>query len=259
MRSEHRAMCIIGMFSKSTVNSQQPTVVDNRGISNFVMKFFSLFVAFTFMICDMQLKAQSTESSDNGKQKSVQAILKENNRIVKTMLDYRYKGGSGAFERDFFIHVDYNQISRQSCTIGTTIMVFTVHCDGSLGEFSIINPLNDYISSQLQKFFLMTKGNWNECQNSDYEYFEIPILFTIEGLETEAIGFITNYADEQGYPCKNDNYYHEEFQKFKEKKGEKALKAINELIRRNPYNELYIDERNDLLARFPKLKKKIKE
>ena len=186
---------------------------------------------------------------------STNSIIKENNRIIKTMLDYRYKGGSGAFERDFFVHVDYNKISRQSCTIGTTIMMFTVHCDGTLGEFNIINPLNDHLNSQLQKFFLMTKDNWNECQNSDYEYFEIPIVFTIEGLETDAIGFITHYDEEIGYPCKNDSHFHEEFQKFKEKKPKKALDALNELIRRNPYNDLYIHEKDDLLNKFPHLKK----
>ena len=171
------------------------------------------------------------------------------------MLDYRYKGGSGAFERDFFVHVDYNKISRQSCTLGTTIMMFTVHCDGTLGEFNILNPLNDHINSQLQKFFLMTKDKWNECQNSDYEYFEIPILFTIEGLETEAVGFITNYDEEIGYPCKNDSYFHAEFDKNKDKKPKKALKALDELIRRNPYNDLYINEKDSLLNKFPNLKK----
>ncbi|MBR5603615.1 MAG: hypothetical protein IKW51_05330 [Bacteroidales bacterium] len=205
------------------------------------------------IVIGSQLHAQSLNDSIDY---DVNKILKENNKIIKTMLDYRYKGGSGAFERDFFFHVDYNQISRQSCIVGTTIMMFNIHCDGSLGEFSIINPLNDYLSSQLQKFFLMTKDNWNECNNSDYEYFEIPILFTIEGLQTEAIGFITNYADKEGYPCKCDNYYHEEFQRFKEKKPEKALKAMEELIRRNPYNELLINEKENLLKNFPKLKKR---
>lgn len=201
---------------------------------------------FVFLIAQCSsLSAQSSE---------VNRILKENNRIIKTMLDYRYKGGSGAFERDFFYHVDYNKISRQSCTVGTTIMQFEVYCDGSLGEFNIINPLNDYISSQLQKFFLMTKGNWNECQNTDYEYFEIPIVFTIEGLETEAIGFITNIDDEIGYPCKCDDYFHKEFQKYKDKKPKKALQAIEELIRRNPYNESYIEEREKLVEKSEKLR-----
>ncbi len=202
----------------------------------FVLVFVLVF-ALVFLHCP-RLMAQNQD---------VSRLLKENNRIVKTMLDYRYKGGSGAFERDFFYHVDYNQISRQSCTVGTTIMQFTVHCDGTLGEFSIINPLNDYLSSQLQKFFLMTKGNWNECQNSDYEYFEVPILFTIEGLETEAIGFITNVDDKNGPPCKCDKYYQEIFQKYKDKKPKKALQAIDELIKRNPYNEAYLEEREKLL------------
>ena len=209
------------------VNSQRSTV------------FVTIMVLVLILVQSPKLMAQSSTAK-------VQTLLKENNRIIKTMLDYRYKGGSGAFERDFFIYVDYNQISRQSCTVGTTIMQFTVNCDGSLGEFNIINPLNDYINSQLQKFFLMTKGNWNECQNSDYEYFEVPILFTIEGLETEAIGFITNYAEKEGVRCKCDRYFHDEFEKFKEKKPKKALNAINELIKRNPYNENYIKEKEKL-------------
>ena len=210
-----------------------------------------LFVALAH--CSL-LTAQSQSVSES-EPVSVSEMLHQNNKVIKTMLDYRYKGGSGAFERDFFIHVDYNKISRQSCTIGTTIMMFTVHCDGTLGEFNIINPLNDHLNSQLQKFFLMTKDNWNECQNSDYEYFEIPIVFTIEGLETDAIGFITHYDEEIGYPCKNDSYFKEEFQKFKEKKPQKALKALDELIRRNPYNDLYINEKDNLLNKFPNLKK----
>ena len=217
------------------------------------VKVILLFVALSL---SSFLSAQNPSVSESGSEsESVPEMLRQNNKVIKTMLDYRYKGGSGAFERDFFLHVDYNKISRQSCTIGTTIMMFTVHCDGTLGEFNIINPLNDHINSQLQKFFLMTKDNWNECQNSDYEYFEIPIVFTIEGLETDAVGFITNYDDEVGYPCKNDSHFHEEFQRFKEKKPKKALDALDELIRRNPYNDLYIHEKDDLLNKFPNLKK----
>lgn len=200
----------------------------------------------TFKVILSFLIALSLCSELSAQDQNLSQMLKKNNSVIKTLLDYRYKGGSGAFERDFFLNVDYNLISRQSCTVGTTIIQFSVNCDGTLGEFSIINPLNDHINSQLQMFFLMTKDNWNECQNSDYEYFEIPILFTIEGLETEAIGFITNVDDKNGPPCKCDKYYHEEFQKYKEKKPKKALQAIEELIRRNPYNELYIQEAENL-------------
>lgn len=215
----------------STVNSQRSTIL--------VLLLLMLLAHRSSLI------AQSSTAN-------IQSLLKENNRIIKTMLDYRYKGGSGAFERDFFIHVDYNKIARQSCTIGTTIMQFTVGCDGNLGEFNIINPLNDHLNSQLHKFFLMTQGNWNECQNSDYEYFEIPILFTIEGIETEATGFIANIDEQDGCPCKDDDYYHELFNKYKDKKPKKALQAINELIKRNPYNESYIKEREKLRERIKK-------
>ena len=222
-----------------------------------VILLFAALAHCSLLTAQSQSESASSSASvsESVSESDLRQRLIDNNKVIKTMLDYRYKGGSGAFERDFFYYVDYNKISRQSCTIGTTIMMFTVHCDGTLGEFNIINPLNDHINSQLQKFFLMTKGNWNECQNSDYEYFEIPILFTIEGLETEAVAFITNYDDEIGYPCKNDSHFHAEFDKNKEKKPKKALSALDELIRRNPYNDLYINEKDNLLNKFPNLKK----
>ena len=56
-----------------------------------------------------------------------------------------------------------------------------------------------------------------------------------------------NYDEELGCPCKDDSHFHEEFEKYKNKKPKKALKAIEELIRRNPYNEFYIEERNKLI------------
>ena len=81
-------------------------------------KFRIILFLIVLLAQSTRLVAQSSELSKT---------LLENNKIIKTMLDYRYKGGSGAFERDFFFYVDYNQISRQSCTVGTTIMVFDVH------------------------------------------------------------------------------------------------------------------------------------
>lgn len=230
------------------VESQKSKVKIGQSLNS---SFFSIMLFVILLVHGSSLVAQ--QSTINNQQATANK-LKKNNQIIKTMLDYRYKGGSGAFERDFFINVDYNKISRQSCTIGTTIMQFTVGCDGSLGEFNIINPLNDHINSQLHKFFLMTQGNWNECQNSDYEYFEIPIVFTIEGVETEAIGLISNIDEQDGCPCKDDSYFHEEFQRYKDKKPKKALNAINELIKRNPYNESYIEEKNKLVEKSEKLK-----
>ena len=78
-------------------------------------------------------------------------------------------------------------------------------------------------------------------------------MFTIEGLQTDAKGVITNYAEKEGVKCKCDKYFIEEFQKYKDKKPKKAQKAIDELIRRNPYNESYIEERNKLLEKTKKI------
>ena len=42
----------------------------------------------------------------------------------------------------------------------------------------------------------------------------------------------------------------DEFDKYKDKKPKKAMKALDELIRRNPYNDLYIYEKDALLERI---------
>lgn len=210
-----------------------------------------LFCYLGFYI-DAQEKNDSTEYD-------LKSFLQENNANIKKLLDYRYRGGSGAFERDFFRNFEYNDDIRQKCIIGTVIISFTIHCDGSLGKFNIINPLDKYLNSQLYKFFIFTKDSWNKCNDIDYEYFEVPILFTVKGVRTEAQGFIVFEADKSGYPCKNDSYYLDEFRKFKSNKPYKALRALDELIRRNPYNQQYINDKNLLFNTFPKLKKKIKK
>ena len=203
------------------------------------MKCFKIIMLSLTLCVGFILSAQNDNDSTIYDYK---ALSKLRNQQIKNLLDYRYKGGSGAFERDFFKIVEYNDNVRQECVIGTVIISFSVYCDGTMGEFLIINPVNEYINMQLQKFYIATTENWNLCQDDRYSRFEIPILFTVEGADTDAQGFIVFEAESSGYPCKSDSYYTKEYETYKGKKNKKALKALEVLIKRNPYNQDYVEE-----------------
>ena len=54
-------------------------------------KRITTYIAVLVMLFAFSLKANSQQSTDD-----THALLEKNNKIVKTLLDYRYKGGSGA-------------------------------------------------------------------------------------------------------------------------------------------------------------------
>ncbi len=78
--------------------------------------------------------------------------------------------------------------------------------------------------------------------------FEIPVLFTLEGTETNARGLITLVGQSPGFSCRSDNYFMERFEKFRNKgKKMKALDMLDQLIRRDPYNNTLYDLKRQLL------------
>ena len=94
-----------------------------------------------------------------------------------------------------------------------------------------------------------TEGNWNKCTDDRYTRFEVPIQFTINDTETNSTdGIIIMQKDLTGYNCKPDSYYREKFDDaYKKGKKKKALKYIQDLIRRDPYNSELYELRKELL------------
>ncbi len=166
----------------------------------------------------------------------------------RTILNYRFKGGSGEFERVFFQQVIYTEEARKNCVVGVVIMTFTVSCDNVISDLKMRNPMHYGLNEELQKFIEATEGRWNTCQDEKYTRFEIPVLFTLEGTETNARGLLTLVGDSPGFSCRSDSYYMERFEKFKSKgKKMKAIEMLDQLIRRDPYNNSFYDLKRDLL------------
>lgn len=164
------------------------------------------------------------------------------------MLDYRFKGGSGAFERLLLLHVGYTPEALANCVVGTVILSFTVDCDNKMGEMRMRNPLYFGLNEKLQAFYKATEGQWNSCNDSRYNRFEIPILFTIVNTETNATGFVVVEGESKGLRCKSDAYYFKLFEKYREKgKTKRAIETLDLLIHRDPYQMQYYDLKKALL------------
>ncbi len=202
-------------------------------------KFYYLLIIL--LIAFTQAFTQSGEQS--------MSISESRNKNIKHQLDFRFKGGSGEFERVFFTIVDYTEEARKGCIMGVSIMSFKVSCDNKISDFRIKNPLGNGLNEKLGQFFSATEGQWNTCSDEKYTKFEIPIMFIIENAETAGKGYLTVEGKYPGFKCKSDAYFLEEFEKLKTKKrSKKALQALDELIRRDPYNNDYIDLKKQFLS-----------
>ncbi|NOU45949.1 MAG: hypothetical protein HOO86_02685 [Bacteroidales bacterium] len=175
-------------------------------------------------------------------------LSESRNKNIKHQLDFRFKGGSGEFEKIFFANVDYTPEARKACILGVAIMSFRVDCNNKMSDFRLKNPLGYGLNEQMGKFFAATEGKWNTCSDEKYTRFEIPILFTIEGVETGGRGYLVVEGKYPGFKCKGDAYFLEVFNEMKAKnKTKKALHALDELIKRDPYNTTYYDMKKEFL------------
>ncbi len=203
-------------------------------MKKFILLSFSILTIF-------QLSGQSDSLS--------QLSVRERNRAIQHLLDYRFRGGSGAFEKYLFEYVDYPTEARQKCIIGTTILIFTVDCDNNMSELRIRNPLHPKINDQLRRFYNATEGMWNHCEDQKYTRFEIPVLFIVGSTETTANAFIRYETEAEGMKCRSDAWHMEQYEKMKAKnKIKQALRNLDILIQRDPYNQTYYELKRGLLT-----------
>lgn len=170
---------------------------------------------------------------------------------IKSILDYRYKGGFYTFEKHFNSSVTFPESALYNCRIGICVVSLLVDCNGDIVEVKLKNPLRFGIDEQITDFIYSTTRNWNACTDDKYVKFDIPIQFTIRGVETNFTDGVLISVGEPipGQSCEDDQYYIEKVEKLMEKKkGKKALQYLNRLIRRNPYNNEYYEMQKEALS-----------
>jgi hypothetical protein len=198
-------------------------------------------ILFILLLFTWQAIAQASQPAD-----SLQKIRDQHTRH---MLDLRFRGGAGEFERQLLAAVDYTDRARRDCVLGVVILSFTVSCDNELGDFRMRNPLGYGINEQLSEFFNKTANNWNKCDDDRYTRFEIPVAFTLEGSQTGGRGFITVEGLNPGYRCRADQYFIDRLQRYRERgRVKKAIEMVDVLIRRDPLNTAYTEIKLELLS-----------
>jgi len=175
------------------------------------------------------------------------ASRKEN---LKQLLNYRYKGGFYSFEKKFNNTVEYPDFARMNCIMGIVVLEMEVDCEGNPKQISMKTSLGYGTNEELTKLFNATQGEWNKCEDDKYTRFEIPVQFRIEGTETNTTDALFVIEGEMpGHTCNDDKYYLKKAEKALEKEnGKKALKFINILIQRDPYNTKYSDMRTQAIS-----------
>jgi hypothetical protein len=204
--------------------------------------YWFLVVLFFLVISSIEAFSQTDSAA--------LVLSQSRNKNISHMLDYRYKGGSGAFEGELLKHVSYTQEALANCVVGTVILSFTVGCDNKISDLRMRNPLHYGLNEKIQEFFNATEGQWNSCNDERYTRFEVPILFTIKNTETNATGFVIVEGEGKGLRCKSDAYYLEQFKKWSKKgKIKRALSALDVLIQRDPYNQNNYDLKKSFLSK----------
>ena len=189
-----------------------------------MMKFRLIAIVFLVFFFSKEIFAQEYSTVSESRRKSVQSIL-----------DYRYKGGFYTFEKHFNSTVTFPETAKLNCRIGICVASLTIDCNGEILEVILKNPLKLGIDEEITNFINSTTGNWNTCTNDKYTKIDVPIQFTIEGIETNTTDAVLIVVGEPmpGQTCFNDEYYIEKVEKYLEKKkGKKALQYLYHLIRR---------------------------
>lgn len=178
------------------------------------------------------------------------SISESRKKNLRSILDYRYKGGYYSFERLFNKTVEYPEIAIQNCILGIVVASFEVDCEGVIQKITLKNIMKFGIDQQVTNFFYETEGNWNTCDDKKYTRFDVPIQFTLEDTETNTEDAILIVEKSSiGFDCNDDKYYLDRAKKNLDKgKGKKALSYINVLIQRNPYNHEYMEMRTKAIS-----------
>ncbi len=175
-------------------------------------------------------------------QKSISQKRKDN---IIELLNYRYKGGFYTFEKLFNQTVGYPSVAVSNCIMGIAIVSFRVSCEGEVYNVKIKTPLGYGIDDEISYFFSNTSGQWNTCNDDKYSRFEVPIQFKLSGTETNTEdALLVIEQDNPGYLCNGDEYYIKKMEKFMKKGNYKrAIQYIDILIKRDPYNSHYYEQK----------------
>lgn len=166
----------------------------------------------------------------------------------------RFAGGVMDFGHYLSSKLRYPLQAQQAATVGTSVVSFIVTPAGRLADVSIVNSLGKPIDSEVTRLIRSTDKLWmpaDPSSSQDSIMMALQINFTLSDtrffVESVRPDFILCDIIVVGYSSVNvfvreDAYYVNQLSSaFQEKDYKQMLKAVDELIRRNPYSDrLYL-------------------
>ena len=164
----------------------------------------------------------------------------------------RIRGGMPAFYQVISDYIVYPAPARQRKIIGTTVAAVRISSEGHLVDIGIINSLGRFVDRTVRNTLNRTKTRWlaDPLASSDIVFF-IPITFLPTGIQllqdADKPSFLlpaVNVVIDDELPtsvASDTTIVRQANRLYQEKNYSKALKHLDELIRRNPYRrELYL-------------------
>ena len=209
------------------------------------MKKNFLPIAFAFSILILSSFVFSKKQNELQKNNTITTEEFSNFYYV---VDSRYEGGSDAFIELFNKEVKYPMEAINNCRVGLSKIKFTISQKGKLEAVELSNPLGFDIDKTLNHFFELTKGNWKKwARTSEVEMtvgFRLPINMESYNPEADLVvsfqsGFNRSTAT---VGCRGDEKNIKKMQKYiKKKKYKKAKPYVEEMLRRFPDNEEFLE------------------
>ncbi len=168
----------------------------------------------------------------------------------------RYAGGAQAFYQFLGKTLRYPPRAKGTARVGTSIVELTLSSEGKFTNLEVINPLGKGIDEDIMQTFQKTEDQWLALpgvspirmyffityminKRSFYRMAPDSTLFQ-EEVSVNAYGSIH-------LPQRSNARLIKNLDKFQEKKNfKKALKVVNELIRRDPLNSQWYLQRSSI-------------
>lgn len=165
---------------------------------------------------------------------------------------HRFEGGVVAFYEFLNQNLMFPSSALDQSIIGTAIVSFVLSPEGKISQIEMVNSLHSRIDAQITQVIKATRNMWLPAENKNEaeKMLFLPITYVIDDhkflqnfLKPYYLGrtAIINTYGATG-EIKNDKFYIERANMhYEAKQYQETLKYLNELIRRNPYNEsLYL-------------------
>ncbi len=163
-------------------------------------------------------------------------------------LDKYYSREGEGFARYITSSIKYPQAARGNGTVGVVAFSFRIDCQNSPVDFVFENKLGNGIEEEIERIIKTTQGNWLSCNERDQsERVKLKFAFGINNYNynpPDADIVIVAFGN---FSIVKDAKLEKQYNKaLKKGKLDKAKEAIEELIRRYPNDDAYLEKKKKI-------------